>query len=384
MFLRAEIDWHKNTAYKKTAECNHSAVFGFYDYLRYFSRASISSSRNVLRYWKKAPRSKLPMFILLSLFFQENYSTFSENNQAKIKILISCTFRLFSPGHFFIMETVMEVTQVVYADILFVINAYVTYALLRATSLVCRIRTPRLRTVLAALLGGLCSLVVLIREMPDFALVLSRLAFSAALVFACYFPFDKRNFFRFFGAFFLVNFVFAGLMFALWYFVRPGSMLFFAGIVYFDIDALTLIIFTAVCYGVLSIVNAVLKRKSPENCVFELEIEYLSKAYSCRALLDTGNSLYEPFSSLPVIVCEKNVFGDGFEIPAEKLRLIPCGSVSGESVLEAFRPDSVEIKSPSVSKKTNAIYIALTENRIRNSEFGALLHPDLFNDAKVT
>lgn len=47
----------------------------------------------------------------------------------------------------------MEVTQVVYADILFVINAYVTYALLRATDLICRLHTPRLRTVLASLFG---------------------------------------------------------------------------------------------------------------------------------------------------------------------------------------------------------------------------------------
>ena len=274
----------------------------------------------------------------------------------------------------------MEVTQVVYADILFVINAYVTYALLRATDLICRLHTPRLRTVLASLFGGLCAFVVLIEGIPEAFVALSRFVLSVALVFVCYFPFDRRKFLKLFGAFFLVNFVFAGLMFALWYFAAPSHMMYFAGIVYFNIDALTLIIFTAVCYAVLSVVNSIIKPKSPENCVFDLEIEAFGKTYNCRALLDTGNSLYEPFSSLPVIVCEKSIFGTDFEIPPEKLRLIPCSGISSESVLKAFRPGSVCIKSPAVCEKTDAVYIALTENRIRNSEFGALLHPELFSN----
>lgn len=292
-------------------------------------------------------------------------------------------FRLFSPEHFFIITMVMKVTQVVYADILFVINAYVTYALLRATDLVCRIHTPRLRTVIAALFGGLCSFVVLVEGIPDFVCAVSRLVLSVLLVFVCYFPFDKRKFFRTFGAFFLVNFVFAGLMFALWRFAAPDSMLYFAGVVYFDIDALTLIIFTAVCYAVLSIVNSIIKPKAPTGCVFDIEISQSGMTYKCRALLDTGNSLYEPFSSLPVIVCEKSIFGAGFEISPERLRLIPCSSVSSESVLNAFRPDFVCIKSPGEQIKTNSVYIALTENRIRNSEFGALLHPDVLNTVKT-
>ena len=81
-----------------------------------------------------------------------------------------------------------------------------------------------------------------------------------------------------------------------------------------------------------------------------------------------------------MIVCEKSIFGTDFEIPPEKLRLIPCSGISSESVLQAFRPGSVCIKSPVVCEKTDVVYIALTENRIRNSEFGSLLHPELFSN----
>lgn len=279
------------------------------------------------------------------------------------------------------METVIEVTQVVYADILFIINTYVTYALLRATSLICRVPATRLRTVLTALLGGLFSFIVLFDGVPNFVIALSRLVFSAALVFALYYPFERKKFLRLFLGFFLVNFVFAGVMFALWFFAAPRSMLFFAGIVYFDIDAGTLIIYTAACYGIISLANSLLKMRAPSDSVFDLEIRYGERLCSCRALLDTGNSLFEPFSSLPVIVCERKVFDGGFEISDEKLRLVPCSSVTCESILKAFKPDSVHVKGVQTDIETSNVYIALTDQRIKNSEFGALLHPQLFSGA---
>lgn len=269
--------------------------------------------------------------------------------------------------------------QVVYADILFIINTYVTYALLRATGLVCKVPSSRLRTVLCSLLGGVFSFVVLFDSVPNYVIALSRIVFAAVLVFAMYFPMKRKKFLKLLLGFFLVNFVFAGLMFALWFFFAPQSMLFFAGIVYFDIDAITLIIYTAACYGIVSLGNSLLKMKAPSNSIFDLEIGYCGKTYTCRALLDTGNSLFEPFSSFPVIICERSVFETGFEIAQDKIRLVPCSSVSGESVLKAFRPDTVQIKSPGSAIKTENVYVALTDNRIRNSQFGALLHPELFD-----
>lgn len=280
------------------------------------------------------------------------------------------------------MKEVRPVTHVVYGDILFIINTYVTYALLRVTSLVCKAPASRLRTVAASLLGGAFSFLVLLRGVPEAVIALLRLLFAALLLFVTYYPFEKKKLLKLLGGFFLVNFVFAGLMFALWLFVSPKSMLFCAGVIYFDIDALTLVVLTAACYAFLSVANLLLRSKAPKGTLFELEITLGEKRYSCRALLDTGNSLYEPFSSFPVIVAEKRLFGDGFQIPEERLRLVPCSSVSSQSVLRAFRPDNVVIKGIEGETSTDKLYIGLTENGIGNSEFGALLHPDLTENMK--
>lgn len=264
-----------------------------------------------------------------------------------------------------------------YADILFVINTYVTYALLRSCALVARLPVGRLRAVVSSLLGGGFSLVILIDGISNALLSVLRLAFSVLLLFAAFYPFDKRKFFRLFGAFFLVNFVFAGLMLAIELFAAPQSMLLSAGIVYFDIDALTLVVLTAVCYCVLSVINLLVKAKAPTGTVFDVTVEVGEKSFSCRALLDTGNSLFEPFSSFPVVVAERKLFGEGFSVPDEKLRLVPCSCVTNEGVLKAFRPDRLTVSSPGGRLETDSVYIAITDEKIKNSEFKVLLHPQL-------
>lgn len=272
--------------------------------------------------------------------------------------------------------------QVMYADILFVINTYVTYALLRSCALVSRVPVSRLRAVLSSLLGGAFSLVILIDGVTNLLLALFRPVFSLLILFAAFYPFDKKKLFRLFGSFFLVNFVFAGLMLALEIVVSPQSMFLSVGIVYFDIDALTLVVLTAVCYCVLSVVNLVLRAKAPDGTVFDVTIEYTGQSFSCRALLDTGNSLFEPFSSLPVIVAERGLFGSDFDVPEEKLRLIPCSCVTGQSVLSAFRPEKLTVSSPKGRLETNAVYVAITDERIKNSDFKVLLNPQVLEDFK--
>lgn len=270
--------------------------------------------------------------------------------------------------------------QVIYADILFVINTYVTYALLRSCSLVSRVPVSRVRAVLSALLGGAFSLVILIDTATNFVLTALRLVFSLLLLFAAFYPFGKKKFLRLFGSFFLVNFIFAGLMLALQLFVSPQSMFLSVGIVYFNIDALTLVILTAVCYFVLSGVNLLLRHKAPAGSIYEVTVEYGGQHFSCRALLDTGNSLFEPFSSLPVVVAERGLFGADFEIPDEKMRLVPCSCVTSEAVLKAFRPDKLSVNCVRGKLETDSVYIAITDRKIKNSDFKVLLHPQLLEN----
>ena len=92
----------------------------------------------------------------------------------------------------------------------------------------------------------------------------------------------------------------------------------------------------------------------------------------CNALMDTGNSLCEPFSGYPVILAEKSVFNklNGGETP-EKIRLIPVSTVGGEALIKAFRPESLKIGGYTTDK----VYIG--ESLTPHEEYKIILNINL-------
>ncbi|MCM1363948.1 MAG: sigma-E processing peptidase SpoIIGA [Ruminococcus sp.] len=279
--------------------------------------------------------------------------------------------------------------QVVYVDILVVVNIYVNYGLVRLSSIICRQRVKQWRLVLSALLGGVGSVVILIPNVPNVVFLMIRIAFAFGLVFAAFGFSNRLQFFRAFGSFFLVNFVFAGLMFALWMFVSPKSMLYSTGIVYFNIDTMSLVVLTVVCYAVMSAIHAFVKSKAPKNTIYQLDIFIGEEVFTCKAFLDTGNSLTEPFSALPVIIVNNDVapmsgksltvercFAD-FEYP---VRVIPCSSVTSSSMLSAYKPDKIHIKGLSCDFDVSQVFVALTQNKIKNGDYDALLNLSVFEN----
>lgn len=70
-----------------------------------------------------------------------------------------------------------------------------------------------------------------------------------------------------------------------------------------------------------------------------LKITHGGKARVLRAMVDTGNSLYDPISGLPVIVVNPR------HMPKDAaLRPIPCDTIAGSTVLYACRPDRIQAR----------------------------------------
>lgn len=276
-------------------------------------------------------------------------------------------------------------TTVVYGDILFIINAYVTDLLLLLCGLLCREKSGRPRRAAASLLGGLYAFILFVPRLPRWALLLSRLPAAAVLVLVSFGFLSRRRFLRLLAGFFLVNFVFAGLMGALWHTLHPARMLWYGPVVYFAIDTGTLVVLTAVCYALLWGANRLLQLRRPDGCLYELTVTLGEKSVRCRAFLDTGNDLREPFSGFPVVLLNRSLAAklgvpeapEGAQSAALGFRLIPCQSEGGPALLPAFRPTKLTVCSASARFETADCYVALTSRQIRHGAFGALLHPAL-------
>lgn len=280
--------------------------------------------------------------------------------------------------------------RVIYADILFVLNVYITYGLLLLTGLISKTELKRLRLLLSSLLSGLYSLIILVPDISENLVAMSRFPACFLLVLVGYKVINKRHFLRLTVCFFAVNFAFAGLMFALWYFFSPQNMYYNNGIVYFDINAVTLVVLTAVCWVLLKIICKIVNFKAPHNTVYDLHIYYKDEEFLCKSLLDTGNSLTDPFTAYPVIVVYRGVFGSTFDgrltdekyLSENKLRLLVCSTVGGDGLLPCFRPENVKISSLDGSFETDRAVVALTEKKLKNGDFDAILPTDLFVNQK--
>lgn len=270
----------------------------------------------------------------------------------------------------------MLLTQVVYVDVLVGVNLIVNYFLLLATARFLSLPFHRGRLIAAAGLGALYSLSILFPEWNAFLSLFLKLLMSASIVLAGFGWKGIKPFVRAAVSFYLVNFAFAGLMVAVWYFLAPQGMLIRNSMVYFDISPLMLIALTVGCYLLITLFHRITGRQMPREMFCSVRVECGGRSCQFTGKVDTGNTLREPFSGDPVAVVYEPAVAS-IVPPKEGLnfRLIPYDVVSGGGVLEAFRPERMVIQSGKQTYETGRLYIAVTKKKF--GEFDALLSPDL-------
>lgn len=278
--------------------------------------------------------------------------------------------------------------RVIYADVLVVVNIYITYFLLKSTSILAKNNPDRFRLFIASFLGGIYSLSVLLPENLQMLFSVLRLGASVIFVLLAFGYTSPKSFLRLNLCFLLSSFLFAGLMLALWYFICPRGMYFNGSVVYFDIDIMTLAVLTVVCYAFLRLFDRFFKSRAPVNTVFLCDVFYENECFRLKAFLDTGNRLTDYFTGKPVIVAQSGIFRDKLsadikdaEAMAEKkIRLIFCDTLGGKGVLPAFSPESVHIKGADFDFTTSEAVVALTDKKLLQGEYDAILPMGLFEN----
>lgn len=278
--------------------------------------------------------------------------------------------------------------QIIYVDVLVIINIYINYGLLLLTCFFSKYRANRLRLLLSALFGGIYSLIIAIPQISDFIIGLSRIPALVIMVLLAFGFSGKLQFLKMIFSFLGVNFIFIGVMFLLWFFIAPDNMYFNSGIVYFNIDTLTLLILSVVSYILIKFIGYITKNKVPDKTVFDLEIAIDENIFRCRAFYDTGNNLTDPFSSEGVIIVSYDILKsilteeifDDISKCKYKLNLIPVKSVGGTRLLPLLRTDSVTVSDYKNKIKLPRALIAVCKEKIHSGEFGALLYNGIFEN----
>lgn len=276
--------------------------------------------------------------------------------------------------------------QVVYIDILVGVNFIVNYFLILITCKLLCLKLEKIRLVLGEILSGVFSLYIFLPDLPIYISFFIKIAMASIIVLIVFKIKSFKVFIKGVVYFYIVSFLFSGIMFFLWYSFTPKGMVINNGIVYFNISPKILIFSTLVAYFTIEFLSRILDKKKNKNFTYEVFLKIGDKKFNFAAELDTCNNLKEPFSNLPVIVVEKEIFSiqskfDSFfeddflnylrENLNIKIRFIPFQTVSGGGIMPAFKPDILKINN---GENKNG-YIAICDKGVLISETQALMNP---------
>ncbi len=298
----------------------------------------------------------------------------------------------------------------IYLDIIILENIVINYLILLVTSKFSKNKASNLRLLLGALLGSAyLVLMILLPEMKIYTTVLSKLLLSVAMV-AVTFSFSKISaFFKTMVIFYACTFLFAGAGFAFLFF-RQGGGVVRNGVVLSPLSFLNtkwseLLLALAVTFIILRVVwDVIQNRFLREKVLVRLCIAFDRKAIELFALVDTGNSLHDPLTNMPVVVVEFNAIKELlpedirsiFEKDSEndlntvtttiscsawfsRFRLIPFTSLGRENgMLIGFKPDYIEIGNEKEKKGVSDVIVGIYNRALsRNEQYRALLNPEL-------
>ena len=221
---------------------------------------------------------------------------------------------------------------------------------------------------------------------------LVKFSIGAVLVLIAFGYGTKAMFFKTILIFLTENLIFIGVMFFLWMFFSPPGMFWKNGVTYVSISPIILILGTLVAYCLTCFINFVISRRVENKKIYSIKIKFNEKVAQVRALYDSGNCLTEPFSGKSVFICEYSAIfkilperlikffcGSVNYIPEYKnceyskfIRLIPCDTIAGCTILPAFLPQNMVVLHNNVEYPCEC-YVAVTTKTISDGEYSAII-----------
>ncbi len=262
--------------------------------------------------------------------------------------------------------------QTIYLDTLICVNLFIDYILLCITKKVLHIRVRTGRLLVSALFGATSSLCALL---PFYSVFLSALGKIISAIIIILIAFGKADFRKTCVRF--ITFLGLGMILSssvvlinnLW---RTEKLVIYNDVIYFDISPFALLTTTGIVYLVITLYNKLSSNK------LRCEIHRVTlttgntKKLTFESALDTGCNLKEPFSGLPVILTEEELF-EQTGINENKLRVIPFSTISGSDIILGFKPEKVEIDGKEL---INGCYIGICRDKL-NGEIKSIMGQDL-------
>jgi len=302
---------------------------------------------------------------------------------------------------------VYKMIKYVYGDVLFLENVAMNYMILFSTAKLVRSNYNKLKLLAASALGALYSVFYYLPGYEYLYTWFLKILFSLFIVIVAFTPYKLKELIRLVSMFYIITFVFGGAAFGLYYIIS-GIKHTYKDIFFFQNFPIKLLLLSVtISYFIVRYSwDYTIHRLRREKIISKANICLNGKKILVSALVDTGNSLNDPVSKLPVVVVEyssvkdiiphelKKIFEENKENNINliatvlsqsewltRFRLIPFKSLGTDNALMiGFKPDEFNIEHNNENQIVKELIIGIYNRRLSgDGEYNALIHPDILS-----
>ncbi len=272
--------------------------------------------------------------------------------------------------------------KTVYVELIVLDNMFMNMLILYTASFAIKARARLWRVAVAAFIGTLYALALILSSASVLSNWIIKILLSLLMALIAYNPRSIKAFFKSLCSLYVFTFVYGGAVIGMNY-MLSNNMLITGSVLYFDGRVRSVFLFIAaaalITYAVL---RAVRHKSDIKTCDMVISINGNSQPLC--ALIDTGNSLREPLSDEPIIVCDKQLLDSGGLISEKEDYLyINCASVSGEIEIPCLRAEKIRLIQGKKEINLDNVWIGLSPRTLsEDGSYSALLPPELYNCMK--
>lgn len=266
-------------------------------------------------------------------------------------------------------------TQTVYADVLFFVNFVIDLLIMLSASLFTKQRYSVWQYIVMSVISALYSCFAFYSDIPQWAVTpLSFILYFLMLRFIA--NCKGKKLLKTFIATITCSVCYGGSILLLYLFTGFGSVAVFNnGALYIDIPVFALLIFSFISFSLIWLFSKIYNYVHPKNCKVGVELELFDNRISLTGIIDSGNTLKEPISGLPVAICYINtlqeflppnridILQSDAEMVRYGVRLVPYNTVNGKGILRAVKV-KIYLKLKDQTREIKDIYLALSKEKI--------------------
>lgn len=248
-----------------------------------------------------------------------------------------------------------------YIDILFLVNFMMDYIVLLLVKEITKCSTTQIRIFLASMAGALLTCIVFIAPIPyaSIKFVLFHVVINTAMIRIGFRITDKVIFVKCFVSLYVGSVLMGGVFQYFQQYLKISSLFFVMAIISYWLVR-----------GIWSFIRVLHKN---QNCWYEVEVYVEGVCIKVKALLDTGNGLYDPYTNKPVCIVEKKIM----PMTYNQIRYIPYHSIGNEGVMVIVKVEKLHICGMKECWIEGAL-LALSEKQLSvNRSYQMILNPEI-------